>query len=65
MPAFWPLEVSGEEGIGAMGEGTGDGFDGEVAETGDCPGILIGFHETSSVIGVVHAVKEELGVGLD
>ena len=43
----------------------GDGFDGEVAEAGDCPGILVGSDETAAVVCVVEEVEEELGVGFD
>lgn len=65
----WVLALEGGKG-GLMGKTagggcTGSGFYGEIAETGDCPGVLVGFHEAAPVVGVVDYVEEELGVGLD
>lgn len=55
----------GKDEMELGGGPTGYGFEGEVAEAGDCPGVLVGFHEAASVVGVFHEVEEELGVGFD
>lgn len=44
---------------------TRDGFNREVVEAGDCPGVLVRLHEPPAIVGIVQKVKEELGVRLD
>lgn len=44
---------------------TGNCFGGKVAKTGNCPGVLVGFHETAAIVSIVDYVKKELGVCLD
>ena len=42
-----------------------DGFDAEVAEGGNGPGVLVFGHETAAVCWGVHLVQHELSVGFD
>ena len=63
-PGFVGGQLGMEEDLRGLRH-AGDGFDGEGAEAGDRPSILVGGDEAAAVVCVVEEVEEELGVGFD